>query len=377
MLSTPPAVELQGDAAAGAVVVAVRGVLDVGTAERLRRELEDSLSGRMVRSLEIDARGVERGDMSGMAILHELRSGVFTAGVRGRVVGLRPELEKLLEAFPSEEALRRMEAGPVPASVPEEVGAATLSLVRDTRIQLTFLGSVVEAVANAVRRPRHTRFSEFVKVFVTAGANALPLVMLVSVLTGLVIAFESVEPLAQFGAQIFIADSIGIGMTRELGPIMTAIVLAGRSGTAFAAELGTMKVNQELDALETMGLDPVRFLVIQRIAACTLLAPLLTAYSMASGILGGAIVMRVIGFSSATIWNELLRAVRVSDVAMGLAKAFVFGSLVAAIGCQRGLETGQDARAVGRSATRAVVASIVLIVLVDALFSLMAYTLKI
>jgi phospholipid/cholesterol/gamma-HCH transport system permease protein len=377
MLSTPPAVELQGDASAGAVVVAVRGVLDVGTAERLRRELEDSLSGRTVRSLEIDARGVERGDMSGMAILHELRLGVFTSGIRGRVVGLRPELEKLLEAFPSEEALRRMEAGPVPASVPEEVGAATLSLVRDTRLQLTFLGSVVEAVANAVRRPRRTRFAEFVRVFITAGANALPLVMLVSVLTGLVIAFESVEPLAQFGAQIFIADSIGIGMTRELGPIMTAIVLAGRSGTAFAAELGTMKVNQELDALEIMGLDPIRFLVIQRIAACTLLAPILTAYSMAFGILGGAIVMRVIGFSAATIWNELLRAVRVSDVVLGLAKAFVFGSLVAAIGCLRGLETGQDAKAVGRSATRAVVAGIVLIVVVDALFSLMAYILKI
>ncbi len=376
MPTLPPAVELREDAQ-GAAVVALRGELDVGTAARVRRELVARLAGRSLRSLEIDAGGLERGDMSGMAILHKLRSGVFTPGVQGRVVGLRPELEKLLAAFPSDETLRQVEAGPPRVSVPEEVGAATLSLLRDTRIQITFLGSVAQALANGVRRPRRTRFAELVRVFEAAGANALPLVALVSVLTGFVIAFESVAPLARFGAQIFIADSIGIAMTRELGPIMTAIVLAGRSGTAFAAELGTMKVNEELDALETMGLDPIRFLVVQRIAASTALTPLLTAYSMAAGIAGGAIVMRAIGFSPAAIRNELLSSIHASDVAFGLAKALVFGSLVAAIGCQRGLDTGQGASAVGRSATRAVVASIVLIILVDALFSVLAYVLGI
>jgi phospholipid/cholesterol/gamma-HCH transport system permease protein len=372
----PPSVVLREDAA-GAAVVALHGVLGIGTAARVRREVVALLAGRSLRSLEIDARGLERGDMSGMAILHELRSGTFTPGVQGRVVGLRPELEKLLAAFPSAETLRRMEAGPPPVSVPEEVGAATLSLLRDTRVQVTFLGSVAEALVNAVRRPSRTRFAELVKVFETAGVNALPLVVLVSFLTGLVIAFESVQPLARFGAQIFIADTIGIAMTRELGPIMTAIVLAGRSGTAFAAELGTMKVNEELDALETMGLDPIRFLVIQRIVATTFLTPLLTAFSMAAGILGGAFVMRAIGFSSAAVWNELKSAIRASDVAFGIGKGFVFGALVGAVGCLRGLETGQGASAVGRSATRAVVAGIVLIILVDALFSLLAYVLNI
>jgi phospholipid/cholesterol/gamma-HCH transport system permease protein len=223
--------------------------------------------------------------------------------------------------------------------------------------------------------PRRTRFAELVRVFDTAGANALPLVTLVSFLTGFVIAFESVEPLSRFGAELYIADTIGTAMTRELGPIMTAIVLAGRSGTAFASELGTMKVNEELDALETMGLDPIRFLVIQRIAACTALAPLLTAYSMAAGIAGGALVMRAIGFSGATIRNELVTSIFASDVAFGLGKSLVFGALVAAVGCQRGLETGEGPIAVGRSATRAVVASIVLIIVVDALFAVLAFVL--
>jgi len=370
-----PSVELLEDAR-GAAVVVVRGQLDVESAVRVRRELVAHLAGRALSSLEIDARGLERGDMSGMVILHELRSGVFTQGVRGPVVGLRPELEKLLAAFPSDETLRRVEAGPPSLNVAEEVGVATLSVLRDARTQITFLGSVAQALTHAARSPRRTRFAEALRIFDDAGANALPIVSLVSVLTGFVIAFESVQPLARFGAQIFIADTIGIAMARELGPIMTAIVLAGRSGTAFAAELGTMKINEELDALRTMGLDPIRFLVIQRIAATTALTPILTAYSIVAGIAGGAIVMRTIGFSSAAIRNELLSAVRASDVAFGIGKALVFGSLVGAVGCLRGLETGEGERAVGRSATRAVVASIVLIIVVDAIFSVLGYVLR-
>ena len=370
-----PSVELIEDAR-GAAVVMMRGQLDVESAARVRRELVAHLSGRSLSSLEIDARGLERGDMSGMVILHELRSGVFTQGVRGRVAGLRPELEKLLAAFPSDETLKQVEAGPPPLNVAEEVGVATLSVVRDAREQVTFLGSVVQALTDAARRPRRTRYDEMLRIFDAAGANALPIVTLVSVLTGFVIAFESVKPFARFGAQIFIADTIGIAMARELGPIMTAIVLAGRSGTAFAAELGTMKINEELDALRTIGLDPIRFLVVQRIAATTALTPVLTAYSIAAGIAGGAIVMRTIGFSFAAIRTELVNAVRPSDVAFGIGKAVIFGALVGAVGCLRGLETGEGGAAVGRSATRAVVASIVLIILVDALFSVLGYVMR-
>jgi phospholipid/cholesterol/gamma-HCH transport system permease protein len=357
--------------------VALAGSLDVRTAPGVRKDLMARLSSTRVTSLEIDASGVERGDMSGMAVLYELTQGRSISGLRARLIGLRPELRKLLSAFPSEAVLERVEAGPPRTRIPEEVGAATVGVLRDVRDQISFIGGVVQAFRAATGRPRRMRWSDLAQVFEKAGVDALPIVSLVSLLTGLVIAFESAEPFARYGAQIFIADTIGRAMTRELGPIMTAVVLAGRSGSAFAAELGTMKVNEELNALETMGLDPIRFLVIQRVVAGTMLTPLLTAYSMATGVLGGAVVMATIGFSAAAIWTELAGAISVSDVLFGVFKGFVFGATVATIGCQRGMQTKQGASAVGHSATRAVVASIVLIIVIDSVFALLAYLLHV
>ncbi len=165
------------------------------------------------------------------------------------------------------------------------------------------------------------RWGELAVVFEKAGVNALPIVSLISVLMGLVIAFEGAQTLEMFGAQIFIANMIGIVMIREFSPIFTAIIFAGRSGSAFAAEIGTMKVNEELDALETMGLDPIRFLVIQRVLAGTLLMPVLAAYSMVVGILGGIIVMLTMGFPFSQIWTQLSGAVGVCDVLVGISKS--------------------------------------------------------
>ena len=169
-------------------------------------------------------------------------------------------------------------------------------MFRDLRAQLIFVGAVVQGFAAALRRPRLMRWREVAVVFEKAGVNALPIVSLISLLMGLVIAFEAAQPLEMFGAQIFIANMIGLVMVREFSPIFTAIILAGRSGAAFAAEIGTMKVNEELDALETMGLDPIRFLVIQRIFAGTMLMPVLSAYSMVIGVFGGVLVMVTMGF---------------------------------------------------------------------------------
>ena len=180
------------------------------------------------------------------------------------------------------------------------------------------------------------RWREVGVVFEKAGVNALPIVSLISLLMGLVIAFEAAQPLEMFGAQIFIADMIGLVMVREFSPIFTAIILAGRSGAAFAAEIGTMKVNEELDALETMGLDPVRFLVIQRIFAATLLMPVLTAYSMLVGVFGGVLVMLTMGFPLTQIWAQLHGALGVHDVLVGAGKSLVFGAIVAGLGCLRG-----------------------------------------
>ena len=206
-----------------------------------------------------------------------------------------------------------------------------------------------------------------------AGANALPIVAIISVLVGVVTVLEAAHPLAKFGAQIFLADMIGFSSLRDTGPVVTAILLAGRSGAAFAAELGTMKVNQELDALTTMGLNPVRFLVVQRLAAAVLLTPLLTLYAMLMGILGGILVMRSLGFPPLMIYHQILGRVGLSDLAVGLTKSAIFGSIIGGMACLRGLQTGQGPSAVGVSATRSVIACILLIILANTLYSAAQY----
>jgi phospholipid/cholesterol/gamma-HCH transport system permease protein len=176
-----------------------------------------------------------------------------------------------------------------------------------------------------------------------------------------------------FGAQIFIANMIGIIMAREMACLMTGIILAGRSGSAFAAELGTMKVNEELNALETMGLSPVRFLVVQRFLAGVLLTPVLTVYSIFVSISGGVLVMMVLGFPLVTIYNQMAQTLHYSDILIGVGKAFIFGALVSGIGCLRGLQTKKGPSAVGESTTRAVVSGILLIILADALVAVVLY----
>jgi phospholipid/cholesterol/gamma-HCH transport system permease protein len=259
------------------------------------------------------------------------------------------------------------------SSLPEETGAAAAVAWADTREQVAFLGAVMEGLVTTILDRRHMRWAEVRHVFELAGANAVPIISLISFLVGVIIAFETSQPLAQFGAQIFVANMIGLVMVRELGPLLAAVLLAGRSGSAFAAEIGTMKVNEELDALETFGLRPIKFLVVQRITAGILLAPLLTLYSTFMGIVGGVLVTLSLGFPLSLIVHQMSTSVHLSDVALGLIKGTVFGAIVAAVGCLRGLQTREGPSAVGVSTTRAVVTSILLIVIADAIFSILYY----
>jgi phospholipid/cholesterol/gamma-HCH transport system permease protein len=315
--------------------------------------------------------------MSGMAVLYELAQGRLAPGVRAPLTGLKPEFRTLLSTFPSPEAVEAVEAPPPRVPVAEEIGRETISMFRDVREQLTFLGAAVQGFGSAVRRPRTMRWPEVALVVEKAGVNAVPIVSLISLLTGVIIAFESAQPLQRFGAQAYTADIIGIVMIREFGPIFTAIILAGRSGSAFAAEIGTMKVNEELNALTTMGLDPLRFLVLQRILAGTLLMPVLTAFAMLTGVFGGVVVMLGMGFPFAQIWNHLTSTVGVADVLVGTSKAIVFGAIVSGLGCLRGMQTKEGPSAVGDSATRAVVAGILMIIVVDAVFAILTNVLNV
>jgi phospholipid/cholesterol/gamma-HCH transport system permease protein len=217
------------------------------------------------------------------------------------------------------------------------------------------------------------RWGEVWRVFEQAGVNALPIISLISLLVGLIIAFQAAGPFEMFGATIFIANMIGIIMARELAGLMAGIILAGRSGSAFAAELGTMKVNEELNALETFGLSPMRFLVVQRIVAGIILTPVLTVYAIFVSIMGGVLVMMAMGFPLTIIYNQMAQTLRVQDILIGVGKAFIFGALIAGVGCLRGLQTKKGPSAVGDSATRAVVSGILLIIIADAIVAVALY----
>ena len=355
----------------------LRGRLNARTATACWNDLEQRLRGTQLQKLEVDADGLEFCDGGGLALLRYLSMGLMTPEATVTVNGLSTGLERIFHAFTVEDynALRPSSSAKC-HSLPAEVGGAVRHAALDLREQVEFYGSVTRNLVPTVMDRKRMRWREVGRVFDTAGANAVPIVSLISILVGLIIAFESVQTLAKFGAQIFLVNMIGIIMVRELGPLLAALLLAGRSGSAFAAEIGTMKVNEELDALQTLGLDPIRFLVVQRIVAAIFLTPLLTLYASFLGIMGGALVAFGQGFPWTLIFHQLESSLRISDIVFSLAKGVVFGAIVSSVGCLRGLQTQDGPSAVGVSTTRAVVTSIILIVIADAVFSVIFYVLK-
>jgi phospholipid/cholesterol/gamma-HCH transport system permease protein len=299
--------------------------------------------------------------------------GMSPPGGKATVRGLRPEFQNLFQKFTADDYLKNRPQPPVKTNVVEQVGEVTTGITSHLKEEIAFVGEVILGLAANLAQPKRMRWREVWHVFESAGVNALPIVSLISLLMGLIIAFEAAGPFELFGAQIFIANMIGIIMARELSGLMTGIILAGRSGSAFAAELGTMKVNEELSALETMGLNPVRFLVVQRVLAGTILTPLLTVYSIVVSIAGGVFVMMAMGFSLVTIYNQMAQTLHCKDILIGVSKGIIFGALVAGVGCLRGLQTKKGPSAVGESTTRAVVSGILLIIVADAVVAVLLY----
>ncbi len=357
----------------GAAMVVLRGWLTAQSTGACWRELENRLRGMSLKSLVVDASGVKLSGGIGAALLRYLAEGRMTPDAKVELRGLSQEAENILDTFTGEDFRTHRPPMPSKVAVPIEVGAFVRGIWEDLREQITFLGAVLRALPWALVRPKRMRWREVRSVMETAGANAVPVVALISALTGIVTVLEAAHPLAKFGAQLFLADMIGFSSLRETGPVVTAILLAGRSGSAFAAELGTMKVNQELDALTTMGLSPIRFLVVQRITAALLLTPLLTLFAMLMGILGGLIVMRSLGFPPLLIYHQLLGRVSVNDFAVGITKALLFGLIIGGMACLRGLQTGDGPSAVGVSTTRSVIACILLIIAANTLYSAVQY----
>jgi phospholipid/cholesterol/gamma-HCH transport system permease protein len=293
------------------------------------------------------------------------------------IENLKPSFDALLKQFDPARLRQDLDPEPRRGSSIEEIGAIASDLARDTRDQIAFIGETMAALVDAARHPRSVRWKDVWRICERVGADALPIVALISFLVGVILAFQSAIPMKRFGAEIFVADLIGLAMLRELAPLMTAILLAGRSGAAFAAEIGTMKVNEEVNALTTMGLDPVRFLVTTRIIAALLMTPLLTLFADLVSLIGGALTMQSFNIPFVTFRHEVESIVDFSDFMAGFVKSFVFAVVIAGVGCLRGLQTAAGASAVGDSATRAVVSGIILLVIVDGIFAVLYYFLDI
>ncbi|MGM0643896.1 MAG: MlaE family lipid ABC transporter permease subunit [Thermodesulfobacteriota bacterium] len=261
--------------------------------------------------------------------------------------------------------------------IPTYTGKKTVSFFKEVFHAVAFTGELSRAVFKSILHPRLFRWRESLHVFDKAGINALFIVGLISFIVGLVMAFQAAIPMRMFGAEIYVADLIGLAMTRELGPLMTAIVLAGRSGSAFAAETGTMKINEEIDAMYTIGIDPVFFIVVPRVFAAALATPLLTVFADFIGIAGGGMVLFSMDHPVSVYTAQILNRVTGMDMIGGLIKSVVFGILIAATGCFRGLQTESGPGGVGVATTKSVVSSIVIIAVADALFSILYYILEI
>lgn len=351
------------------------GVLDTAAAGRIWGEVFALLAARSPRALVVDAAELIRADPPGLALLIELRRWQIARGHEFVMLQPCPDVGRLFALALGKQALPREARGVEHAGVIESLGAATRSRIAGLIDMVGYVGDLTALSVRLLAGRAGLRWGDTLAVARAVGVAALPLIVLLGFLIGLITAFQSAIPLKQFGADLFVANLVGLSLLRELGPLLTAVILAGRSGSAFAAEIGTMKVNEELDALTTMGLDPMRFLVLPRVLAGTLLTPLLSLFLCLAGLIGAGLVMLSFGYPPEAYVNQLLLALRHGDLLGGLAKAVVFGFLVSAIGCRAGLATGSGAASVGAATTRAVVLGIVAIILADGLFAVVYYAL--
>ena len=360
----------------GGLVLSIIGSLDSATTGQAWRDAIQLINRSKPKRLIVDASQLTYCDGAGAALLLELRRRQQNRRDTYEIQSLDPAYQALLDLYGRSDAQRPDPLAPGVSPV-EQIGRATVALWNDIVVLIAFVGELCLALTRAARRPSLVRWKDAFLTAELVGVNALPIIALLGFLLGLIMAFQSAIPMRQFGADIYVANLIGLSMLRELGPLLTAIILAGRSGSAFAAELGTMKVSEELDALTTMGLEPVGFLVVPRVIAAVAMTPLLAIFSGLLGLIGGAVVMLSLGFPLVTYIIQVKSAVTVGDMVGGLGKSFVFGIVVAAIGCLRGLQTKSGASAVGESTTRAVVSGLVLITVVDGVFAVVFYYLDI
>lgn len=354
----------------GAVAVTIAGRIDIGNVQRLLDELQRHFA--TARTASLDLSGVTYFDSGGGALLLRLRQILSGRGTPLEISQSTPQIDGFLRLV-DENLLDR----PLPPRPPRppfrvRVGESFERALAGGREFVAFTGEIVIGLGNALRQPHHIRWNDTWTYMQRAGRDALPIVSLISFLMGLITAFQAAVQLRQFGADIYVANLVGLSITRELGPLMTAIIAAGRSGAAFAAEIGTMKVSEEVDALAAMGLDRTRFLVTPKVIALLIMLPALTLYADAVGILGGLAVANLgLDIPVQVYFRQMSIYMTMWDINSGLIKSFVFAILIATVGCLRGFQAEQGAESVGRITTSAIVSGIFSIIVADAVFTIL------
>lgn len=363
MSETPLDCGFERRAGAGGVTLALSGRLDTEAAAALwPRLMREAAGGPAV----LDLAGLSAVDTTGATLLLSAEA----AGKGNRIEGAGPGVAAVLDRVRA--ALAAPRPKPVRGLPPlVRLGQAVWEGGRAARDGLAFIGEVTLVALATLLRPGRLRLRELLRHLDEAGTRAFPLAALLGLLLGVILAFQSAIPLRRFGAEIFVPNLVGISLLRELGPLMAGVILAGRTGSAYAAELGTMSVNEEVAALRVMGVDPVALLVLPRVLAGVLVMPVLSLLLTLAGLVGMALIMGLLGFPLATVTAQLAATLKAGDLLGGLFKACFFGLAIAAIGCRAGLGAGRGPRAVGDAATGAVVGGIVAIVVLDGVFAVL------
>jgi phospholipid/cholesterol/gamma-HCH transport system permease protein len=364
-MTTPANFKINGGQGAG--VLALTGDWTSMGLGRVGGRLAEQV--RRAKPAGLDLSGLGRFDTAGAYELSQI------AGLAHDAAGLdaRPDVQRLIalvaEAVPAKRQTRRP-FDPVYALL-TRAGSGVHEIIKDVVGTLAFYGRLTVSIGHIIRDPRRIRIAPTVSLMERAGLDALPIVVATNFFVGATLAFLGADLLAQFGASVFTVEMIGVGVLREFAVLITAVILAGRSASSFAAELGAMKMNQEIDAMQVMGVSPFEALVLPRFAAMLLMMPLLTFAAMLAGLFGGVLVTWVVlDLSPAFFLERLLNNVGVTHFWVGLSKAPILALVIAAIGCRQGFEVGGDVEQLGRRVTTAVVQALFAIILLDAVFAL-------
>jgi phospholipid/cholesterol/gamma-HCH transport system permease protein len=334
----------------------------------------NALSAPSKSDMVVDGARIEALDTAGAWVLQKLLWRLRDEGTAVQVRDLRPEFAKLLEAVGPQAADQTDTLSPVasaPSSTLEGLGRSAAAAFEQSVALLGFVGESAVALAGSVAHPARFRWRPILYNIRSAGFDALPIVGLLSFMLGIVIAYQGADQLRQYGANIFVADLVGLSMLREFAPLITAIIIAGRSGSAYSAQIGTMAVTEEIDAMRTLGIAPLDLLVLPKILALVIALPLLTVFADVLGVFGGMIMARAqLGVGFGEFLDRFVKAVSITAYMVGIGKAPVFAAIIAVVGCFQGFRTKGGADSVGRQTTRSVVQSIVLVLVADGLFSI-------